>query len=362
MKVPGDERMHDTGEARHGRLKIFLGAAPGVGKTYEMLRAAQSRRRDGVDVVIGLIETHGRQDTEEQLRGLEVIPRKPIEYREHVLEEMALDALLERRPDLVIVDELAHSNIPGSRNAKRYLDVQELIEAGIDVFTTLNVQHIESLNEIVAKATWTVVRETVPDSLLDLAEEIEVVDLSPANLIERLKQGKVDLSGHPGAAGHNFFSQQNLTNLRPLALQRAKKPPARRVLVPFDGSPSALHAVQHVVSLARAGHRGTIWLLNVQAPSAKSSSTGADPGVQARAAGEAILEKASRLLDAQHIPFRCEVLAGLPSETIAGAVGRHQIDLIVMGSTGTGTLARLFLGSVATAVVHDSKVPVTLVK
>jgi K+-sensing histidine kinase KdpD len=354
--------MRDAGETPCGRLKIFLGAAPGVGKTYQMLRAAQSRRRDGVDVVIGLIETHGRQETEEQLSGLELIPRKRIEYRGHVVEEMDIDVLLERGPDLVIVDELAHTNVPGCRNAKRYLDVQELIEAGIDVFTTMNVQHIESLNEIVAKATWTVVRETVPDSVLDLAEEIEVVDLSPADLLERLRQGKVDLSGHPGAATHNFFSQQNLTNLRPLALQRAKKPPARRILVPFDGSPSAIHAVQHVVSLARAGHRGTIVLLNVQAPSTKSSSAGADPDVQTRAAGEAILEKASQLLDAQDIPYQCEVLAGLPPEAIAAAVGRHQIDLIVMGSTGVGTLARLFLGSVATAVARDSKVPVTLVK
>ena len=361
MKASGDERMRDAGQTPCGRLKIFLGAAPGVGKTYEMLKAAQTRRRDGVDVVIGLIETHGRPDTDEELRGLEIIPRKRIGYRGHVVEEMDIDALLERGPDLVIVDELAHSNVPGCRNAKRYLDVQELIEAGIDVFTTLNVQHIESLNEIVAKTTWTVVRETVPDSMLDLAEEIEVVDLSPADLIERLKQGKVDLSGHPGAAAHNFFSQPNLTGLRPLALQRAKKPPVRRVLVPFDGSPSALHAVQHVVSLAMAGHRGTILLLNVQAPSAKGSSPGGELGMQARAAGEAILERASRLFDAHHIPYQGEVLAGLPPEAIAAAIGRHQIDLIVMGSTGMGSLARLF-GSVAMAVAQESKVPVTLVK
>jgi K+-sensing histidine kinase KdpD len=358
--MSGDESMPNAGEAQRGRLKIFLGAAPGVGKTYQMLRVAQSRRHDGVDVVIGLIETHGRQDTEEQLRGLEVVPRKFVDYKEHVFEEMDIDALLERAPSLVIVDELAHSNVPGCRNAKRYLDVQELIKAGIDVFTTLNIQHIESLNDIVAKTIWTVVRETVPDSMLDLAEEIEVVDLSPVDLIERLKQGKVDLSRHPGSAAHGFFSQQNLASLRPLALQRAKKPPARRILVPFDGSPGALHAVQHVVSLSRAGHRGTILLLNVQAPSAKGFSPDADSGV--RAAGEAILEKASQLLDAQHIPYQCEVLAGLPREAIAAAVDRHQIDLIVMGSTGMGVLARLFLGSVATAVVQESKVPVTLVK
>lgn len=362
MKSSGGKIMRKVGETRRGRLKIFLGAAPGVGKTYDMLRAAQSRRHNGVDVVVGLIETHGRQDTEEQLRGLEVIPRKQIEYKGHVFEEMDIDALLERGPGLVIVDELAHSNVPGCRNTKRYLDVQELIKAGIDVFTTLNVQHIESLNDIVAKTTWTVVRETVPDSILDLAEEIEVVDLSPADLIERLKEGKVDLSGHPGPATHSFFSERNLTGLRMLALQHAKKPPTQRVLVPFDGSPSAIHAVQHVVSLARAGHRGTILLLNVQTPSAKSSSPGADSGVEVRAAGEAILDKASQLLDAQHIPYQCEVLAGKPPEVIATVVDRHQIDLIVMGSTGIGALARLFLGSVATAVAQESKVPVTLVK
>ena len=341
--------MRKADQARRGRLKIFLGAAPGVGKTYQMLRAAQSRRRDGVDVVIGLIETHGRQETDEQLRGLEEIPRKRIEYREHVFEEMDIDALLERGPGLVIVDELAHRNVPGSRNAKRYLDVKELIEAGIDVYTTMNVQHIESLNDTVAKTAWTVVRETVPDSMLDLAEEIEVVDLSPADLIERLKQGKVDLSGHPGSTSHSFFSERNLTSLRSLALERAKKPPARRVLVPFDGSTSAIHAVQHVVSLARAGHRSTILLLNVQAPPTKSPSLGAD-FVQVRAAGEAVLKRASQLLDAQQIPHQCEVLVGMPPAAIASAVDRYQIDLIVMGSSGMGALARLFLGSVAMAV------------
>jgi two-component system, OmpR family, sensor histidine kinase KdpD len=170
MESLGDEIIREAGGARRGHLKIFLGAAPGVGKTYEMLRAAQSKRHSGVDVVIGLIETHGRQDIEKQLREFEVIPRKPIEYKGHVFEEMDIDALLERCPHLAIVDELAHSNVPGCRNAKRYLDVQELINAGIDVFTTLNVQHIESLNDIVAKITWIVVRETVPDSILDWPE------------------------------------------------------------------------------------------------------------------------------------------------------------------------------------------------
>jgi len=356
------EKLRESDAALRGRLKIFLGAAPGVGKTFEMLRAAQSRRHNGVEVVVGLIETHGREDTERLLHGLEVIPRKPIDYKGHVLEEMDLDALLERRPELVLVDELAHSNVPGCRNPKRYLDVLELIDAGIDVFTTMNVQHIESLTDMVAKITWTVVRETVPDSMLELAEEIEVVDLSPADLTTRLKEGKVYLSGHPGSAAASFFSERNLASLRPLALQYEKKPPARRVLVPFDGSPGAIHAVQHVVSLARAGHRGTVLLLNVQAPLAKSPLPGAGSDVEARAAGEAMLEKALRLLDAQHIPYQWVVLVGVPAEAIAAAVDRHQIDLIVMGSAGMGALARLFLGSVATAVTRESKVPVTLVK
>jgi nucleotide-binding universal stress UspA family protein len=357
-----DDSSHKVGEAQRGRLKIFLGAAPGVGKTYQMLRAAQFRRRDGVDVVVGLIETHGREDTERLLHGLEVIPRNRIDYKGHVVEEMDIDAILERRPDLAVVDELAHSNVPGCRNAKRYLDVQELIEAGIDVFTTMNVQHIESLSDTVAKITWTTVRETVPDSILDLADEIEVVDLSPSALIERLEQGKVDLTRHPGSVTHSFFSEQNITGLRPLAVQWAKKPPTRRILIPFDGSTSAIHAVQHVVSLTRAGHRSTVFLLNVQAPPAQSLPPGVDSGAEVRAAGEATLDTASRILDAQHIPFQCEVLLGRPPEAIVAAVERHQIDLIVMGSTGMGTLARLFLGSVATAVARDSKVPVTLVK
>jgi two-component system sensor histidine kinase KdpD len=207
--------MGTVSEAQRGHLKIFLGAAPSVGKTYRMLKAAQSRRHDGVDVVIGLIEPHGRQETDEQLRELEEIPRKRIEYKEHVFEEMDLDALLERRPSLVIVDELAHSNVPGSRNAKRWLDVLELIDAGIDVYTTMNVQHIESLSDTVAKATWTVVRETVPDSMLDLAEEIEVIDLPPDYLMERLRQGKVDLSGHLGSAAHNFAAEGDRRCRRP---------------------------------------------------------------------------------------------------------------------------------------------------
>src|SRR5215469_7058563 len=174
-----------------GRLKVFLGAAPGVGKTYEMLLSARAKLLEGADVAVGIVETHGRVETQSLLYGFEVIPRAKIEYHGHVLEEMDLDALLKRHPQIAIVDELAHTNAPGSRHPKRYLDVEELLAAGIDVYTTLNIQHVESLNDVVAQITRIRVRETVPDSILDRANEIELVDLTPDDLIQRLKEGKV---------------------------------------------------------------------------------------------------------------------------------------------------------------------------
>jgi two-component system sensor histidine kinase KdpD len=203
-----------------GRLKIFLGAAPGVGKTYEMLLAAQARRREGVDVVIGVVEAHGRGETEALLEGLEVIPRQQVEYKGHLLAEMDLDAILKRRPRLVLVDELAHTNAPGSRHPKRYLDVEEIIAAGIDVFATLNIQHVESLNDVVARITRIRVRETVPDGILDQADDIEVIDLSPEDLIKRLREGKVYVPRQAERAIRHYFSQGNLTALRELALRR----------------------------------------------------------------------------------------------------------------------------------------------
>jgi two-component system sensor histidine kinase KdpD len=203
-----------------GRLKIFLGAAPGVGKTYEMLLSAQARRREGVDVVVGIVETHGRRETEALLEGLDVIPRQQVEYKGHLLAEMDLDAILKRRPQLVLVDELAHTNAPGSRHPKRYLDVEEIIAAGIDVFATLNIQHVESLNDVIARITRIRVRETVPDSILDQADDIEVIDLSPEDLIKRLREGKVYVPQQAERAIRHYFSQGNLTALRELALRR----------------------------------------------------------------------------------------------------------------------------------------------
>lgn len=210
---------HARREAR-GRLKIFLGAAPGVGKTYEMLMSGRAKLADGVDTVIGVVETHGRKETETLVQGFEIVARKRIDYRGQTLEEMDLDAILARRPALVLVDELAHTNAAGSRHPKRYMDVQEILAQGIDVYTTLNIQHVESLNDVVAQITRIRVRETVPDSIIDRADDVEIIDITPDDLIKRLQDGKVYLPRTARRAIENYFSRGNLTALRELALRR----------------------------------------------------------------------------------------------------------------------------------------------
>ncbi|WP_342626934.1 sensor histidine kinase KdpD [Nguyenibacter vanlangensis] len=210
----------EAAERRRGRLKIFLGAAPGVGKTYEMLTVGHRNRREGVDVVVGVAETHGRAETAALLEGLEVVPRHDVAYRGQVMQDMDLDAILARRPGLALVDELAHTNVPGSRHPKRWMDVEELLAAGIDVLTTVNIQHLESLNDVVASITRVRVRETVPDNVIDRADEIELVDLTPADLLQRLREGKVYAPDMAGRALLHYFSPGNLTALRELALRQ----------------------------------------------------------------------------------------------------------------------------------------------
>lgn len=207
--------------SHRGRLKLFFGASPGVGKTYAMLEAARQRKKEGWDVAVGLVETHGRTETEALLAGLEILPRKKVVYKNVSLDEFDLDGALTRRPRLILVDELAHSNAPGLRHLKRWQDIEELLEAGIDVYTTLNVQHWESLNDVVAKITNVAVRETVPDTFLRQAHEIELVDLPPDDLLKRLKEGKVYRGELAGLAAENFFKHGNLIALRELALRHA---------------------------------------------------------------------------------------------------------------------------------------------
>jgi len=226
-------------ESRIGKLRIFVGAAPGVGKTYEMLQQAHARKRDGYDIVIGIVETHGRRETEALLQGLETVPRRRVDYKGQWLEEMDLDAIIARRPQIVLVDELAHTNAEGSRHPKRYLDVEELMRHGIDVFTTVNIQHIESLNDVIAQITHVRVRETVPDAVFDRADAVELVDLTPEDLIQRLKEGKVYVPRQAERALEHFFSPANLTALRELALRRTAERVDEQLL-----SEMRAHAIQ----------------------------------------------------------------------------------------------------------------------
>jgi two-component system sensor histidine kinase KdpD len=252
-----------------GRLKLFLGMAPGVGKTYAMLQAAQQRRTEGRDVVVGVVETHGRRETEALCAGLEMLPRRSLTYRGRNFEEMDLDGLLARKPEIALVDELAHSNIEGARHTKRYHDVEELLDAGIDVYSTLNIQHLDSLTDVIQRITGVVVRETLPDSVLLRADEIELVDLPPDELIQRLREGKVYLGEQAYLAIQNFFSRGNLTALREIALRTAAErvdrdvidylkthageerlSPRDRLLVCIDGKPNANRLIRTAARMA----------------------------------------------------------------------------------------------------------------
>jgi len=206
-------------EQDRARLRIYVGAAPGVGKTYEMLQEAHALRSRGVDVVVGFVETYGRRDTEAQLQDLEVIPRRRIEYRGVTMEEMDVDAIVRRKPQVCLVDELAHTNVPGSHHVKRYEDVLEILDAGIHVMSAVNIQHLETLNDAVARATGVRVRETVPDTFLDRADEVINVDVTVEELRNRLREGKIYRPEKVEQALTNFFRKGNLSTLRELALR-----------------------------------------------------------------------------------------------------------------------------------------------
>ncbi|HEY5975731.1 MAG TPA: DUF4118 domain-containing protein, partial [Geobacteraceae bacterium] len=258
-------------EQRRGRLKIFLGYAAGVGKTYAMLEAAWQRKMDGRDVVVGYVESHGRFETDSllSLSGLEILPRAQIDYQGVLLPELDIDAVLARRPQIVLVDELAHTNAPGARHEKRWQDVEELLGAGIDVYTTVNIQHFESLNDVVAQITGVVVRETVPDRLLDMAFEIRLVDIPPEDLLQRLAEGKVYIPEQAAQAIEKFFRPGNLMALRELSLRRTAArvddqmraymetqsiagpwPTAERLMVCVSGSPYSEKLIRATYRLA----------------------------------------------------------------------------------------------------------------
>ena len=283
-------------ETARGRLKVFLGAAPGVGKTFEMLAQGRRRLAQGEDVVAGLIETHGRAETQAQIGELPVLPRKRIPYRNQILEEFDLDAALARHPGLLLVDELAHPNAPGSRHAKRWEDVAELLQAGIPVWTTLNVQHLESLNDDVARITGIRPAETLPDRLLEMADEIELIDVPPADLRERLREGKIYRADNARRALEGFFREGNLAALREIALRRA-----------------AAHVDSNVLAwMRRSGVTGP-WPTGDRV----LALVGSD------AAGEAVVRQAKRLADALRAPWAALHVerAGVASSGAAGVRG-----------------------------------------
>src|SRR5271170_706838 len=234
--------------SQRGRLKVYLGFGPGVGKTYRMLQEAHQLKREGINVVIGLAETHGRADTERLLEGLEIVPRRKMEYRGITIEEMDVDAILARRPQVAVVDELAHTNAPGSRNGKRYQDVQDLLAAGIHVISALNIQHLESLYNTVEQLIGVKVRERLPDSVLAEADQIINIDLSAEDLQQRLREGKIYPTERVQSSLENFFTNSNLEHLRELALRelasqidfKRRETAQEKIAAPADGSPDQI--------------------------------------------------------------------------------------------------------------------------
>ncbi|MET0330593.1 MAG: sensor histidine kinase KdpD [Dyella sp.] len=340
-----DALLDSFDDERNRRLKVFLGAAPGVGKTYAMLSAALELKRQGVDVVVGLVETHGRIETEALLAGLEVLPRRALRYRGHDFTEFDLDAALARRPALILVDELAHRNLPGGRHERRWQDIAELLDAGIEVYTALNVQHLESLNDQVRRITGVTVRETVPDAFLDRARDIVLVDLPPRELIARLRQGKVYVPETAAAALDAFFSPTNLAALRELSVDTVAghvdsdlrghmlargtaMPVRRRVLAAIDGYAQS----DYLVRVARriAERRGAPW-----------SVAFVDSGVPLEPQRRERLEAAMRL--ARRLGGDTVVLRGhaIAEELLAHA-DREGVGQILLGRTRERVLARIF--------------------
>ncbi len=360
---PSPEALLEAARAEgRGRLRVFLGAAPGVGKTYAMLRAAHRRKAEGIDVAVGVVETHGRRETEELLNGLEILPRLTLAYRGQTLTEFYLDAALARRPKLILVDELAHTNAPGSRHPKRYQDVDELLAAGIDVYTTLNVQHIESLNDVVMQITRIRVRETVPDSVIEKADEVELVDLTPEELLQRLKEGKVYVPENARRAIAHFFQPGNITALRELALRRTAErvddqmvaymrrhaiegpwPAGERILVCVGGDSLGPTLVRHARRLA--DQMNAYWVVaTVEQPSASA----AEDQRQSR------LAETMRL--ARQLGADTVTLAGsdLVREIMGYARG-HNITQIVIGRSQVAWWRTFARRSLVNALLRESR-------
>jgi two-component system sensor histidine kinase KdpD len=351
----------EEARAHRGKLKVFLGATAGVGKTYSMLEAARGRRAAGVDVVAGYVEPHGRPETEGLLAGLEQLPPRLVEYHGTRLRELDLDAALARRPALILVDELAHTNAPGSRHAKRWQDVLELLEAGIDVYTTVNIQHLESLNDVVARITGVTVRETVPDSVLETADEVELVDLPPDDLLQRLREGKVYVPEQAERAARKFFRKGNLIALRELALRLTAArvdaemevyrrehavpgtwPVSERILVAVSPSPLAARVVRTARRMAAAMRAE--WVVATVRPPGRSRLS--------EAARDRIVETLGL---AERLGAETVTLTGhdVADELVRYARTRN-VSKIVLGKTRQPRWREMVFGSVVNELVRKS--------
>jgi len=348
-------------KSREGQLKIFFGAAPGVGKTYAMLEAARQKQRENMDIVVGLVETHSRKETEALLDGLEILPRRGLEYRGTPLREFDLDAAIRRKPAIILVDELAHTNAPGSRHKKRWQDIYELLGAGISVYTTVNVQHLESLNDVVSQITGINVRETVPDLLLDRADEIELIDLPPDDLLQRLREGKVYLPEQAAAAIETFFRKGNLIALRELALRRTADrvdeqmqdyrqdkgikeiwPAGERILVCVGHNPRSIRLI-HAARRLAAGLRAEWIAVHVEAPS------------RVRASENDIKQLADHMRLAESLGAETAVLSGqrMSEEVLKYARSRNVSRIIIGKPTHARWKDKLF-GSPLDEIVRGS--------
>ena len=346
-------------EAKRGRLKIFLGYAPGVGKTYTMLNEAHVLKSRGEDVVVGIAETHGRAETEALLKDLEMIPRRRVEYQGIFLEELDLDAILTRRPAVVLVDELAHTNAPGSRHPKRHQDIEELLDSGIDVYTTVNIQHFESLNDVLEKITGIRMQETLPDTFLDRADEVQVIDIPLEELFERLKEGKVYIPKQAKRAMQNFFQRGNLVALRELMLthvarkmdtellnyMRAKAisgpwPAAERLMVCIAPSPYAKQLLRKGYNIAKEAH-AEWYAVYVSTPALKEMSD----------KDKAYIAGALNL--AEELGAKIVTLSGtdVASEILRFA-REYNINHIVIGKPLHSMLLGLWKGSPASRLLH----------
>jgi two-component system sensor histidine kinase KdpD len=368
MTEGGDHRpspealMREARAEGRGRLKIYLGAAPGVGKTYEMLTDARKKRAEGLDIVAGVVETHGRGETLALCQGLEIIPKHKLGYRGRELEDMDLDALIARKPKIALVDELAHTNVEGARHPKRWMDVEELLAAGIDVWSTLNIQHLESLNDVVAKITHVRVRETVPDALLERADEIELIDLTPDELIQRLREGKVYAPDQAERALRHYFAPGNLSALRELAMRRAADridievrehrlaqretapwAAGERILVCVDDRQESLEVVRHAKRLADRAKAAWVAVHVQSARNARLSQAERD-----------------RIAEALRLAARLGAeTATLPGDNIAQSLldfAREQnVTQIVVGKAKRPPLFELLFGSVVRGLVNGSE-------